>query len=519
MGTISSMDSPGANPAQVASGGPGNSRERRRARRHKILTPAYANRNGSSQGAALELNAILNLSESGMCIQAPSQMKIDRLIPLGIDLAVAGEHIRTVGHVAWSDPTGKTGIRFPDAEALRLQLRHWLEVHVQTEAAPTSEYISPVPGWAAIEKEVERCGPDLEGALHLIAQCALTLTAASGAAIALISKLNPSEMICRARAGTNSPEIGARLEAGTGFSGECVRTAATLKCDDSESDLRVDRESCRVMGIRSIVACPVKRDREVLGILEVFSPEPAVFRENDIAILERLAGIMEGAIGRSEVGVEEAMALSASVEAAPNSEDATQLSYEELEPVASPGSSSWSRGILLLLAGLLFVGGAIWMGARWMAARGPKAATVALAPASQSAALSETYIGADLKDLQSHADAGDAVAEYQLAKRYAIGEDVKQDYVEAMRWFLRAADQGNVHAQAIVAAWMWAGRGAAQDYSQAYYWALLAQAGGDESGRAIVLNSAPYLSPAQRAAAQKQAEDWLHTHHIGQAAQ
>ena len=516
MEIISNMDTR-AIPAQVTSGGPSNPRERRRARRHKILTPAYANRNGSSQGAALELNAILNLSESGMCIQASSQMKVERLVPLGIDLAVAGEHIRTVGHVAWSCPSGKTGIRFPDAEALRLQLRHWLEAHVPAETASRFGNLSPEIEWDEIEEEVERCDP--EAVLYFIAQLALTLTAASGAAIAMISKLNPSEMICRARAGTGSPEIGARLEAGTGFSGECVRTATTLKCEDAESDLRVDRESCRAMGIRSIVACPVRRDSEVIGILEGFSPEPAAFRENEIAILERLAGIMEGAIGRPEGGVETSPALSVSGDAVPNLAEAAQPSYEELEVLAPPSSSSLRHGMLLLLTALLFVGGAIWVGARWMTTRGPKTSIATPAPTSQTAVPSETYIGADLKDLQSHADVGDPAAEYQLAMRYAIGEDVKQDYAEAMHWFLLAADQGNVHAQAIVAAWMWAGRGAAQDYSEAYYWALLAQAGGDESGRAIVLNSAPYLSPAQTDAAQKRAEDWLHTHHIGQATQ
>src|SRR5450432_1407778 len=301
MGTISSMDSPGANPAQVASGGPGNSRERRRARRHKMFVPAYANRCGSSQGAVLELSEILNLSESGMCIQAPSQMKVERLLALGIDLAESGEHIHTVGHVAWSDPTGKTGIRFPKiAEALRLQLRHWLAANARTEAAPASEQASQLAVWEKIEKELERCGGDVEAALHLIAQHALTLTSASGAAIALLDPLNRAEMICRARVGTDSPDMGARLNAGAGFSGQCVTAAVTLKCDDSESDSRVDRESCGRLGIRSIVACPVKHDREVMGILEVFSAKPAAFGANDIAALDRLAGFLEHATGRPE---------------------------------------------------------------------------------------------------------------------------------------------------------------------------------------------------------------------------
>jgi GAF domain/Sel1 repeat len=438
------------------------------------------------------------------------------LLALGIDLAESGEHIHTVGHVAWSDPTGKTGIRFPKiAEALRLQLRHWLAANARTEAAPASEQASQLAVWEKIEKELERCGGDVEAALHLIAQHALTLTSASGAAIALLDPLNRAEMICRARVGTDSPDMGARLNAGAGFSGQCVTAAVTLKCDDSESDSRVDRESCGRLGIRSIVACPVKHDREVMGILEVFSAKPAAFGANDIAALDRLAGFLEHATGRPEDKPAAMLRFPASDEAPENLSGTAAMSFDEPKPEEPP--SSWRRGILLLLIALVFVGGTVWIGARWMAARSSQISSVAPASPAEAAVPRETYIGADPKDLQVHADAGDAAAEYRLGMRYATGEDMKQDYGEAMHWFLRAADQGDVHAQATVAVWMMAGRGAPQDYGQAYYWALLAQAGGDEAGRAIVVNSAPYLSPVQTAAAQKHAEDWLHSHHIGQA--
>ena len=541
MEIIASMnrDSSEATSAHLPSKNPGPPHDRRRAPRHKILTPAYANRSGSAQGAVLELSEILNLSESGMCIQATSQLKVDRVLPLGIDLAGSGEHIRTVGHVAWSEPSGKTGIRFPEvAEGLQLQLRHWLAANARPQ--PASQVSAPA-AWETIQQEVERCSPDIDAALHLIAQKALTLTSASGAAIALIDPLNPAEMICRARVGTDSPDMGARLDAGAGFSGQCVIAAVTLRCVDSETDSRVDRESCRRLGIRSIVACPVMHTREVVGILEVFSPQPAAFGENEIAVLEKLADILELAAERAEaipadvlsfpapdvpprvapdvlIDIPSDVAIEVAADDSPqNSAAATPSSFEVPESFPSP--SRQRRGILLLLTALLLLGGAIWLSARWIAANKKASKIPSALPSSTSPAAvpSETYIGADLKTLQVHADAGDAAAEYRLGMRYATGEDVPQDYSQAMHWFLRAADHGNLHAQATVAAWMLAGRGAAQDYGQAYYWALLAQAGGDESGRVIVLNTAPYLSPAQTAAAQKQAEDWLHTHHIGRA--
>src|SRR5579863_761239 len=360
-------------------------RERRRARRHKVFSPAYANLSGSAPGASLELSEIINISESGMCIQASGPMKVNRLLPLGIDLSETGVQIRTVGHVVWSEPSGRTGIRFPDMAAASLvQLKEWLAANAKAGSAASQEgatvvddrddvalrpvqakptyasgYTSLVTEWAEIEKEVELCGPDLEPALHLIAQRALTLTWASGTAIALINKLNPEEMICRARAGTDSPEMGARLEAGSGFSGQCVRSAATLQCDDSEYDSRVDRKSCRGLGIRSIVACPVKRKNEVIGILEVFSPEPAAFWENDITVLERLTGIIERAVRWAEHTRADVLAFPLSGDSVPNSRAAAAPLFETPEVFRTP--LPLSRKILLLFTAMVCLTAVVWL--------------------------------------------------------------------------------------------------------------------------------------------------------------
>src|SRR5216683_5184442 len=134
------MDNPDAGPADDTPESAGIPRERRRARRHKVFTPAYANLSGSSQGAILELSEILNISESGMCIQASSQMKVNRLLPLGIDLSETGVQIRTVGHVVWSEPSGRTGIRFPEmAQASLGQLQEWLVANSQAGSGASVE--------------------------------------------------------------------------------------------------------------------------------------------------------------------------------------------------------------------------------------------------------------------------------------------------------------------------------------------------------------------------------------------
>src|SRR5260370_19407913 len=422
------MDNPAAGPADDTPESAGIPRERRRARRHKVFTPAYANLSGSSQGAILELSEILNISESGMCIQASSQMKVNGLLPLGIDLSETGVQIRTVGHVVWSEPSGRTGIRFPDMAAASLgQLQEWLAANakaglgasveggsapddrndlarrpVQATPGSASGYTSLVTEWAEIEKEVELCGPDLEPALHLIAQRALTLTWASGTAVALINKLNPAEMICRARAGTDSPEMGARLETASGFSGQCVRSAATLKGDDSEYDSRVDRTSCRGLGIRSIVACPVKRKDEVIGILEVFSPEPTAFWENDITILERLTLVIERAVRQAEHARADVLAFPLSGDSVPNSTGATSASFGDQQLIRPP--LPLSRKILLLFTAIVSIPQLMSLFppsmATWIADLDSTTSTVASASPVETKVPHDSYIGTGLKDLK-----------------------------------------------------------------------------------------------------------------------
>src|ERR1700687_1210314 len=94
---------------------------------------------------------------------------------------------------------------------------------------------------------------DLNAALQLLTERAQYITGASGAAIAL---RDAGEMICRASAGPSAPELGAHLQVDSGLSGESVRTRQILRCDDAESDARVNRESCQALGVEPGVGNP-----------------------------------------------------------------------------------------------------------------------------------------------------------------------------------------------------------------------------------------------------------------------
>ncbi len=79
-----------------------------------------------------------------------------------------------------------------------------------------------------------------------------------------------------------------------------------------------------------------------------------------------------------------------------------------------------------------------------------------------------------IEELLTRADAGDAEAQYSLARIYANGEGVPRNGVEAVRWFRLGADQGDADAQNGLGVMYATGRGVPQDDAEAVGWYRLA---------------------------------------------
>jgi putative methionine-R-sulfoxide reductase with GAF domain len=146
------------------------------------------------------------------------------------------------------------------------------------------------PADASSSSLAEMAQRDLEAALQLLAERAQYITGASGAAIAL---LEDREMICRASAGPSAPALGAEVQVKSGLTGESVRTRQVLRCDDAETDSRVNRESCRALGIKSVMVVPLIREQGVIGVFELLADRANAFEERDVTALERLAEMVQ----------------------------------------------------------------------------------------------------------------------------------------------------------------------------------------------------------------------------------
>jgi hypothetical protein len=294
--------------------------ERRSCVRHKVNGPVFASFDGVTGGM------ILDLSEQGLSMQTVAPLdtspQADRRLHLRLDLPDSEAPLETTGYIAWADALGRAGVRFTDLpEDARQRLDHWLTANDQTPSrkapkltvdrllgaggvpasfAKTTKTRSisleaeaaldnskgHSPQSRSIQYEFQSLGPDINAALRVISERARTLLRGAGAAIALADR---GPMMCRATIGSGGPPLGTHVDINAGFSGECVRSGRALRCDDADTDTRVVPGICRKLGIRSIAAAPVRYERDVVGLVEVFSPHAFAFDEGDLAVLERLA--------------------------------------------------------------------------------------------------------------------------------------------------------------------------------------------------------------------------------------
>lgn len=491
--------------------------ERRRCVRQKIHTPAYARFDEKSDG--VELSEILDISEEGVAIQTSTPRELDQNLDLCLDLSETNCQVKTSARVVRLDASGRAAIRFPDMpEAARRQLKEWLFLNAMmaavnqnpalAEAAPTIEeethfdFTSRLMALSAVDREVETLGADLDAALELIATRALSFTSASGAAIALSQGI---EMICVASSGLQAPPLESRLRADSGFSGECVRTGKLMRCDDSELDGRVDQESCRALGIRSMMAVPIRRNEAVIGLLEVFSPKPSGLSDDAETILSHLSESAIGAIRRAGFATIKSAAENKREEDDSVPEQPSWLLSHRL--IAIGAVSVMVLAVLILLA-------APWNKARRLPTVQPTSQAHPTENSAQDALrnVSTGTAAGDLQSLMTLAQQGDPAAQFAVGARYATGQDVKQDYAEAIRWFTQAAEQGHIVSQATLGAYYWAGRGVPPDLEKAYYWSILAQNAGDQASKYRVAVLTSRLSTVQVTAMQNRANEWTRAH-------
>jgi signal transduction histidine kinase len=193
-------------------------------------------------------------------------------------------------------------VRRRTGQAIRKPLDK-LEVQVQKRTVELSqankalrEEAARLSAIIATQYEIAIAACNFTDVMTLIAKRTQKLTRAKGAAIELIER---DELVYRAGTGMASRHVGLRLAIASSLSGECMRLNETLRCDDTESDPRVNREACRKIGLRSMVVVPLYHCGGPVGVLKVLSTEPAAFSERDARTLQLMAGLIGAAMSNA----------------------------------------------------------------------------------------------------------------------------------------------------------------------------------------------------------------------------
>lgn len=149
-----------------------------------------------------------------------------------------------------------------------------------------------------VQREVTAAARERDATIKLVAERSIsTFPAADGAVVEL---LDGSALRYAAATGTMGAFEGVSVAIDSSLSGLAVSTATTMRCDDPETDGRVDLAACRRVGLRSMIIAPLFAESRTIGVLKVTSSQPHAFDDNDVHQLELLAESLSSALRHAD---------------------------------------------------------------------------------------------------------------------------------------------------------------------------------------------------------------------------
>ena len=112
-----------------------------------------------------------------------------------------------------------------------------------------------------------------------------------------------------------------------------------------------------------------------------------------------------------------------------------------------------------------------------------------------------------MKWYRKAAEQGDASGQLQLGRMYYHGEGVPEDKVEAVKLWRKAAEQGHAHGQHTLGGMYHRGEGVPKDDVEAYAWYSVAATNGDEYAKKALPEAKAKLTPEQLTEGQKRAAE------------
>lgn len=145
----------------------------------------------------------------------------------------------------------------------------------------------------ALQQEILSVASDIDKVMHRVVTRIPALTNGTGAIIELVEG---DDLVFRAASGPASEHIGRRLKFGGSLSAEAVRTRSVTRCDEADTDPRVDRTTCRLIGIHSMIIAPLMDGDRAIGALNTYGLRDHAFDDLDTYTVQLLAGMTSAAL-------------------------------------------------------------------------------------------------------------------------------------------------------------------------------------------------------------------------------
>lgn len=161
---------------------------------------------------------------------------------------------------------------------------------------PADDEVARLRAVIEIQNELA-CAVSLDEIMAVAVKRAAELTHADASVVELPEG---EEMVYRAVSGTASGNLGLRLKIASSLSGQCVIERRTLRCDDAETDDRVDRAAARSEGAISVLCAPLQDTQLTRGVLKVYADRAHAFGDLDVALLTQLSGVIVAHMRRAQ---------------------------------------------------------------------------------------------------------------------------------------------------------------------------------------------------------------------------
>lgn len=145
----------------------------------------------------------------------------------------------------------------------------------------------------AAQSEIAAAGPDPQDVVDAVTHRAQELTRSAGAVLEII---DGDRMRYWSASGIAAHQVGMTLPVQGSLSGRCIGERKVMRCDDSETDPRVNRDACRQVGLRSMLVAPLQFRQQTVGVLKVISTLPSAYTDADCRILEQLSTLVAASL-------------------------------------------------------------------------------------------------------------------------------------------------------------------------------------------------------------------------------